>query len=198
MRKSPGRFAAVFLLGLFFASATARSEPSRFELQVSEGGSDIDPGAGGTIDPRSFRYSRPIPESAPGLTSLAVDAAALAHSRPNLEDLRIVDDSGRQIPYLLERRQDSLSLDVPLTRESAAAAGQSRYRVELPFDRLPAGRLVLATSERVFQRAVLLEAPEAKGPPAQYRSRSRSPILGSARWQHDDPASPAPPRRQRS
>ncbi|HET9211994.1 MAG TPA: hypothetical protein VFR03_16435, partial [Thermoanaerobaculia bacterium] len=128
---------------------------------LAHGGSS---GPGAPLDPGTFRYRRPIPAGPPGLTSLQLDAAVLSRS-PDLSDVRIADAKGRQIPYLVERRDAPLSLPLPALKrrvEKEDPPSRSRYRVELPYPSLPSARLVLATPARVFDREVrLVEVPTA-------------------------------------
>jgi hypothetical protein len=54
-----------------------------------------------------------------GLVALPLDAPVLAHSanpRQRFGDVRIVDADGRQIPYLVERASEPLSIDLTLER----------------------------------------------------------------------------------
>ncbi|BDU74628.1 DUF3999 family protein [Mesoterricola silvestris] len=137
----------------------------------------LDGGVGASLDAAGFRFRRQVPAGAPGLSALALDAHVLATS-PRLQDLRLLDAGGRQIPYLLESRDEPLSL--PL----AWPAGTTRdrvttYRIRLPQAGLPASRLVLETGARVFRRRVrVLDAD-----PAQVRA--------VAEWSHADPGAPA-------
>jgi hypothetical protein len=66
---------------------------------------------GSVIDLGSFRYTRSIIGGRPGLSLLSLDAAVLAHSR--LDDLRIAQPDGHQIPYLLEKADEPFSMDLP-------------------------------------------------------------------------------------
>lgn len=150
----------------------------------------IPPEPGAPIDPTPFHFSRKIPASESGLTALVLDAAVLAHTRSDLADLRIADAGNRQIPYLLEKRQDDvLALDLPMFRETAAAA-QSHYRVVLPFENLPPAKLVLSTTERLFQRNVSLQVKRVSTDP---RSEPSMETVATAIWRHADPDTPAPP-----
>jgi hypothetical protein len=161
------------------------------DLQPSASAADtgIQPTAGASIDPKPFRYSRKVPDSPAGLTALLLDAAVLAHSRQDLADLRIVDNSNRQIPYLLERRQDVLALNLPLLPEKAASsAAHSHYRIVLPFENLPPAKLVLTTNERVFQRKISLQV---KRPAPDPRSDPTLETVANANWRHTDPDTPA-------
>ena len=117
---------------------------------------------------RRFSTSRTIAVAREGLVALPLDAHVLAHSRgpsQRFADVRILDAANRQVPYLLERRDEPLSIDlsiVPVTTvrapELKQTGGRQRsvYAVTLPFANLPPSRLVLETSARVFQRTVRL------------------------------------------
>ena len=147
---------------------------------------------GAPLDVTAFRWSRTIADTTPGLATLRLDAAALAHS--HLVDLRIADAQGRQVPYLFERLGGPLTDTLPpLVRIAPAdAAGAprnvTRYRLHLPFDSLRDARLVLRTSSRVFQRRVRVEvpAPEERGRRAGIRA------VADAQWAHAEPDTPAP------
>lgn len=146
--------------------------------------------AGAPIDAGRFRHSRSVPPAAAGLNALQLDAAVLAGS--DLKDLRLSDRDGRQVPYLLEKQDEPLSLELPVPERlpsEPTAPGRSRYRVRLPYATLPAFRLALATPARVFERRVALSVErrgekDAQGDPAE--------IAGAA-WRHAEPETPAPP-----
>ena len=148
------------------------------------------PTAGAAIDPQTFRYSRAIPLGAAGLTTLPLDAAALAHG--SLSDVRIATDDGHQVPFLVERLDEPLSVALPApTRVTVRGEppSRSRYRIQLPYAGLPGARLVLHTDARVFDRQVALEML----PPADADARSRTPVtLVGMAWRHADPELPAP------
>ena len=149
------------------------------------------PTAGGAIDPRSFRYVRTIPSGAAGLTTLPLDAAVLAHG--SLADVRIATDDGHQVPFLVERLDEPLSVALPsLTRLTSGRdpASRSRYRIQLPYAGLPGSRLVIHTDARVFDREVVL----AMTPSTEDDARARAgPItLASTTWRHADPELPPP------
>jgi hypothetical protein len=149
------------------------------------------PAVGAPLDPGKFHDRREIPAGPPGLTSLLLDAAVLSRS-PDLADLRIADASGHQIPYLPERRDEPLSLPLSaLARQPKPGdpPSLSRYRIELPYPSLPAARLVLASTARVFEREVRLVQVPAEAP------RDREPeeqTVAQATWRHADPETPAP------
>jgi hypothetical protein len=152
------------------------------------------PALGAPVDPDKFHDRREIPVSPPGLTSLLLDAAVLSRS-PGLADPRIADAKGRQIPYILERRDEPLSLPLPsLARQEKEGdpPSLSRYRVELPYPSLPAARLVLATAARVFDREIRLVEVPAAPLGARGNREPEERTVAQAAWRHADPETPAP------
>ncbi len=152
------------------------------------------PALGAAVDPAGFRHRREVPAAPPGLTALLLDAAVLAGSS-GLADLRLADAEGRQVPYLLERCAEPLSLPLPaLVRQEKKGdpPSLSRYRFELPYPALPAARLVLSTPARVFAREVrLVEVPTASLEPRGDREPGERTV-DQADWRHADPEIPAP------
>jgi hypothetical protein len=155
------------------------------------------PETGGSVDVSAFEYSRAIAAAPGGLVSIPLDAAVLAHSAggARLPDVRIVDARGRQIPYLLERRDEPIALDVRVERRelsipSAERPGRSTYVVHLPYQVLPGGRVAVETRARVFQRDVTLGQIR----PADDRQREpRVETLAATRWVHAEQDISAPP-----
>ena len=159
------------------------------------------PGTGAEIDVAAFQYRRSIPSVAGGLTVLPLDVAVLAHSRGpaySFADVRVADQAGKQVPYLLERRDEPIALPLEL-RSSAAPRipalrsepghNRSVYSVTLPYSPLPAPRLVLETSDRVFQRSVQVVVER----PADRSHRDAwLDVLAGTEWQHASPDVPAP------
>ena len=114
------------------------------------------PELGAPLDPAAFTFQRPIPGGRPGASALVVDPLTLAHSRGPAErfaDVRILDDSHRQVPYVVEHRDDPLV--VPLTAERAEPpvsspgfekrSNSSSYRLKLPCANLPASEIAIPT-----------------------------------------------------
>jgi hypothetical protein len=157
------------------------------------------PTVGASLDPSQFTYVRGVAPGNAGLVSLALDANVLAHSAGpgrGFADLRIVDGSDRQIPYIVEHTAEPLSLDLALERVASpprtlppARAGRSVYRVKYPLSGLPPTRLVLATSARVFQRQVMVA--EEREPDDGRRRDPWLDTIASARWIHADQDKPA-------
>ena len=138
--------------------------------------------AGAPLDVERFRYAREVLQVEPGLAALTLDNSALAHS--HLGDLRIADARGRQIPYLRERSPDPLIVELPAP-ERMEDGTRSRYRLKLPYPRLPEARLIVDTTAGIFERRAHLEGPLSR--------RGRPEWIGSGGlWRHAGPG-PAPP-----
>jgi hypothetical protein len=154
------------------------------------------PTIGSALDPSLFRYVRPIPSGAAGLVTVPLDASVLAHSRStNFADVRVLDAASRQVPYLVERASEPLSLDLtiePVTTRPAWLPSDRRasvYRVRMPLERLPGARLVLTTSARVFTRNVSVGVEQR---PDRRRRDPWFETLVRSDWSHADQESPAP------
>jgi hypothetical protein len=151
-----------------------------------------EPELGAPLDPAQFTFHRTVPGGARVPVALQLDAFALAHSRGPSEhfaDVRILDSSNRQVPYVIEHRDDPLV--VPLAPERADApatspasikrSNWSTYRLRLPCADLPASQIAIETSARVLQRGVQLAVLR------QADRHSRAPRLetvAAATWGH--------------
>ena len=157
------------------------------------------PTVGAPLDISEFAYIRPIPSGDPGLLVVPLDLAAMAHSAGiarQFADVRVVDAAGRQVPFLVERVSEPLSLDLPIERTStmprdlpAGPEARSVYRVRLPIDRLPGARLALTTPARVFERQVTVAIERAPN------ARRRDPWIETVaitNWMHSDQDKPTP------
>ncbi len=129
---------------------------------------------GAHVDVKSFAYVRDIAAPPGDVVELHLDAAVLAHSAPDLADVRVATADGRQVPYLMNEEETPLTIQLPpLEREQldseGAARGRranvSRYLVLLPYAHLPSAQLIVRTPERVFRRDVRLEmrSPDEHG-----------------------------------
>jgi hypothetical protein len=160
------------------------------------------PKAGPVLDPATFQTARTIETPSAGLVALRLDAHALANSRgpgARFGDVRILDNENRQIPYILERRDEPLSIDLtvkPATDARAAdlkpSPGRARsvYALALPYPKLPAGTIVVETSARVFHRTSWIGVDRA---PDRYRRDPWFDVKGSQTWSHADAETPARP-----
>lgn len=158
-----------------------------------------EPELGAPLDPAGFAFQRAIPDGRPGAVALIVDPLTLAHSRGPAErfaDVRILDGSHRQVPYVIEHRDDPMV--VPLTAERAdppanpagseTRSNWSNYRLKLPCENLPPFEIAIETSARVFRRGVQLAVVR----PADRHSRNpRLEIMRSTTWGHVATEEPA-------
>ena len=157
------------------------------------------PTVGAPVDAGAFRFVRDIPPGDAGLVALRLDEAVLAHSNgaaSRFGDVRVIDAEGRQIPYLVERSSEPLSIALSLARLStrpgalaSVPASQTIYRVDFPYAGLPSPRLVLSTSARVFKRPIHV------GIEREADRQRRDPwieTLGAATWTHANQDTPAP------
>lgn len=170
--------------------ATARPSPARLGAASAPPSPPPAPPldvAGAPIDAAAFRWSRAVPAATPGLVAVRLDAAVVARTR-GLADLRLVGPDGRQVPYLLEARAEPTVVDLPAPAAAGAPPrpGTTLHAVPLAEPALPASRLVLTTTSRLFERRVRVHAdrPQAEGGPH---------LLAEATWRHADPDRPAPP-----
>lgn len=154
------------------------------------------PATSDEVDPKGFRFTRALPEGPAGLVALVLDPAILAHSRgpsAHFADVRIIDAANRQIPYLIERREEPLALDLelkpfsPKARELRSENGRRRsvYALHLPHAGLPSLRLVFETSARVFQRTVQVGVER---PPDRRHRDAWFDVKGASEWSHADEA----------
>ena len=177
--------------------------------KVAGAPSALAPSAGAALDPAAFRHSRAVqfsPEAGDttvGLFALPLDAHALAHTRgpgARFADVRLLDGSSQQIPYLLERRNEPLSVDLAVkpapdsqAQELKMPAGsrqRSVYVVTLPYANLPTSSLVLETSARVFQRTVRIGLDRQ---PDRSRREAYFDVRAAETWRHADEQTPARP-----
>jgi hypothetical protein len=156
----------------------------------------------GAVLEGEFRYARAIAAvERPGLAALPLDAAVLSRSLgppARFADVRIADAGNRQVPYLLERRDEPLAIELALVPVAspevpplppATAGSRTVYRVALPERRLPAAALTLETSARVFQRFV--QVGVVRPPDRNRRDASFSPV-STTTWRHVDEQTATP------
>ena len=112
------------------------------------------PLTGAPLDTRDWSYRKSLQIARPGVQELELDLAALAKSRPDFADLRLLL-AGNQIPYVLE--QPALARSLTLT--PAAAPDPKRptvsvWQLHLPEAGLPIPRLVLSSGTPLFERQI--------------------------------------------
>lgn len=158
------------------------------------------PSPGAPLDAAVFRVQRPLPDGPVGLVALAVDVDMLSQSRGpdgHFSDVRILDNAGRQVPYIVERLEDPLVVDVELKPHQAAVRelksqpqeNRSAYSIQLPHKNLPSLQLVMETTARVFSRTVHVGAERQ---PDRQRREAWFERFTLAPWQHADAEETAP------
>jgi hypothetical protein len=155
------------------------------------------PERGSRLEIDGFEYSRDIPAGPAGLISVPLDAAVMAHSgiaARRLTDLRVVDSERRQVPYLLEKRDEPLIIETVLERRDLPQdlpkpdGRVTTYVVRRPYPQLPDARIVVSTQSRVFRRALSMSSVV----PAAERRKARLVTHASVNWVHADTDTPAP------
>jgi hypothetical protein len=155
------------------------------------------PDVGSALTTEGFEYAREIPAGPAGLITVPLDAAAMAHSgisSRRFTDLRVIDRSGFQVPYLLEKRDEPLIVETAMERRDLPSTVQApggritSYAVRVPYQALPNARLVLTTQARVFRRSVTLNSVA----PAAERRPARLVPHGNVTWVHADETTAAP------
>jgi hypothetical protein len=109
---------------------------------------------------------RDLDLAAPGRVVLTLDRDVYERARPDLADLRIFDEAGREVPYLLERALDDARTELrrPAVRDRAFVRGQ-RATVTLDFGASTLkDHLVLALSGDNFRRRVVVEGRHRQEP----------------------------------
>ena len=161
------------------------------------------PAPGAPLDPAAFTYVRNVEAQQPGLVALPLDAHALAFSRGpagRFADVRVLDASARQVPYLLERRNEPLSIDltiapasdirVPELQKNNGGRQRSVYALDLPYAGLPPATLVIETRGRLFQRSVSVGIER---PPDRHRRDPWYDVIATAAWRHSSDSQAARP-----
>ena len=103
-------------------------------------------GSLGALTPNEWRFSQAIDVPANGLIRINLPVETLDASRPDLEDMRILDSAGREVPYLIDRPMPR--------RESGLRPQELRTQLE------PAvTRITLRTGTKSLLKGVTFETP---------------------------------------
>lgn len=107
---------------------------------------------GAPLDTTGWSYRKPVQLARAGVQELELDPEALARSRSDYADLRLLRD-GNQIPYVLEQPALARSLTLtPGITPDAKRPAVSLWRLTLPHAGLPLRRIVLTSTTPLFQR----------------------------------------------
>jgi hypothetical protein len=128
------------------------------------------PLTGAPLDATKWIFRRTVQIASPGVQELELDLEALARSRPDFADLRLLRD-GNQIPYVLEQPALSRSLDLtPNAAPDPRRPTASIWSVHLPKAALPLRSLVLTSATALFQRQfrILEKLTAPDGSPVEF------------------------------
>ena len=120
---------------------------------------------GAPLDAKDWPFRRAIQVARAGVQELELDPEALARSRPDFADLRVLRN-GNQIPYVLELPALARLLTLPLVEiPDPKRATVSVWQLRLPQSGLPLHRLVLTSTTPLFQRQfrIYQKLPSADG-----------------------------------
>jgi hypothetical protein len=141
---------------------------------------------GASVDARQWRFAKPVRISGPeDLYTMVVSPADVAALRRDLGDLRLVDESDRQVPYVLERDADvaRVELGIEPARPRQGRPQTSAYRLRVPgaakgAEEIRLSSLRLRFAEPFFQRNAVVLTPRAAAPLGA--DRLASSVISSA------------------
>ncbi len=126
--------------------------------------------------PAEWQHEQPFNVSVPGLVKLNLPVETLNAARPALEDLRLYDDAGNEVPYLIERPTpvgkviaEAKSFQVSLSASNTVITIETGYPrrssqlsekgalVEIVYPQ-PLDGVTLVTPAKNFIKSVLVEA----------------------------------------
>jgi len=118
---------------------------------------------GAELDTGGYRFLRTLSAqpSPDGLNRLDLSAEDLAVLQDDLSDLRIIDADSRQWAYLTDRSTRTERVGGTVERIESKD-GESRYRIQFPFDRLPLRMLILDAEAPFFDRHYALVRREER------------------------------------
>lgn len=115
------------------------------------------------LDAAEWRYARRITETAAGWVAVELDGPVFAGARPDLADLRVVDESKEEIPWL------AVSPAAPSTETvevrvfdlfTDEKAGTTTFVADLGQSGVVTNRIVLSTTSRNFFKRLTFEAAD--------------------------------------
>jgi len=110
-----------------------------------------------SFEPNEWRQTQVLDVSSPGLTRVSLPAATLDAAQPGLEDLRLVDQTGNQVPYLIERPAPEAESTVrPTEFRSSIENGATRLILKTGTS-APIAGVTLETPARQFVKGVDVE-----------------------------------------
>jgi len=110
------------------------------------------------ITTSEWRASQTLEISGSGLTRVELPVETLNAARPALEDLRVIDPDGKEVPYLVERRLSQPGMTLPAREFHSTIANDSTTITLATGPPGPLTSLVLETPATDFIKAVRIEA----------------------------------------
>lgn len=119
---------------------------------------------GAAVDVSRYAHVRVlrVAASSDGLSRYVLAPADLAATRADFGDLRVVDDQGRQWPYLIDREVDPALCEIGV-RRGVSKEGNTRYDLDLPASPLPLSALYFDVQEAFFDRSLVLITKDRAG-----------------------------------
>ena len=116
---------------------------------------------GSALTPTEWQRRQPVTVAAPGLTKIALTAATFDSALPTLADLRLLDPSGLEVPFLLDRdstpRQSSLGrVLTPKSFRSTPSGDTTQWLIETGTSE-PLDAIDLETPAPFFLKAAHVE-----------------------------------------
>jgi hypothetical protein len=135
------------------------------------------PAEGAPLDVTPWAFRKEVQPVVAGVQQLELDTETLAHARSDFTDLRLMRGD-RQMPYVLE----STALSRPIAPKIEELPDNkrpkvSRWKITLPYARLPVSRLTATALTPLFQRDLQLYEEVADN-----RGNESRRWLGSAAW----------------
>jgi hypothetical protein len=142
---------------------------------------------GAALDTKSWSHQRTVHTARPGVQQIELDLHALAKTRLDLADIRLMQ-AGKQVPYIIEHTGQSRDLIfVPVEAPNSQLPSYTRWKFQLPQTGLPFFRLVLHSPTKLFERNIhVFEQPKNQQGEPYERSIARQT------WTHTPTEKPQP------
>ncbi len=114
---------------------------------------------GASLDPALWHHERSLmPIRDEDVYALVLKAEDLAVSRPDLADLRIVDDANRQVPFLIDPNFAEEKISLRVQKGVSSPSPRSRYELALP-EPMPGNRSPQLSRMEIEVRDAFFERP---------------------------------------
>lgn len=110
------------------------------------------------LETKQWKHRQPLTLDRAGIAKIALPPSTLDLAQPNLEDLRLIDGAGREVPYSLERAAPAAPPSVrrPKAFRVELAESTTRLEIETGHD-APLAAATLVTPAPHFLKAVRVE-----------------------------------------